>query len=106
MFDLIDTSQLDTAAMPRLSSLPLIPIDQDSSGTLSVQVPQKSCRFLSLNFRGDSANGVENYGHKLKDGISSITSSETDNDDVNKSIKHAHSILRNIHKSIFEEQVS
>lgn len=105
MFDLIDTSQLDTAAMPRLSSLPLIPIDQDSSGTLSVQVPQKSCRFLSLNFRGDSANGVENYGHKLKDGISSITSSETDNDDVNKSIKHAHSILRNIHKSIFEEQV-
>jgi len=27
------------------------------------------------------------------------------NDDVNKSIKHAHSILRDIHRSIFEEQV-
>ncbi|KAF0914479.1 hypothetical protein E2562_028961 [Oryza meyeriana var. granulata] len=109
MFDLIDSSQLDTAAMPRLSSLSLIPIDQDSSGTLSVQVPQKSCRFLSLNFHGDRNNGAESYGYKLKDGNSSTTSSsaenDAENDDVNKSIKHAHSILRNIHKSIFEEQV-
>uniref|UniRef100_A0A0D9Y1V0 Mediator of RNA polymerase II transcription subunit 17 n=1 Tax=Leersia perrieri TaxID=77586 RepID=A0A0D9Y1V0_9ORYZ len=109
MFDLIDSSQLDTPAMPRLSSLSLIPIDQDSSGTLSVQAPQKSCRFLSLNFRGDSANGAETYGYKLKDGgISSITSStenDAENDDVNKSVKQAHSILRNTHKSIFEEQV-
>ncbi|XP_040385370.1 mediator of RNA polymerase II transcription subunit 17 [Oryza brachyantha] len=109
MFDLVDSSQLDTSVMPRLSSLSLIPIDQDSSGTLSVQVPQKSCRFLSLNFRGDSTNGAESYGYKLKDGISNITPSATendaDNDDVNKSIKNAHSILRNIHESIFEEQV-
>ncbi|KAM0897576.1 hypothetical protein ACQ4PT_022485 [Festuca glaucescens] len=108
MFDVIDTSQLDTAAMPRFSSMALIPIDQDSLGTLSVQVPQKSCRFLSLQFRGDSANSVQNYACKLK-GVSSTSSAEEidtlENDDVNKSVKHAHSILRNIHKSIFEEQV-
>jgi hypothetical protein len=109
MFDVIDTSQLDTAAMPRFSSMALIPIDQDSLGTLSVQVPQKSCRFLSLQFRGDGANGAENYACKLK-GVSSTSSAEEidtlEDDDVNKSVKHAHSILRNIHKSIFEEQVS
>ncbi|KAL5206399.1 hypothetical protein ABZP36_034608 [Zizania latifolia] len=109
MFDLVDSSQLDTTAMPRLPSLPLIPIDQDSSGTLSVQVPQNSCCFLSLNFHGDNANGVDRFRCKLKDGISSITSATENNalqnDDVNKSIKHAHSILRSIHKSRFEEQV-
>uniref|UniRef100_A0ACD5TRE1 Uncharacterized protein n=1 Tax=Avena sativa TaxID=4498 RepID=A0ACD5TRE1_AVESA len=108
MFDVIDTSQLDTAAMPRFSSMSLIPIDQDSFGTLSVQVPQKSFRFLTLQFRGDDANGVESYTCKMK-GISSTTSAEgndtLEEDDVNKSVKHAHSILRNIHKSIFEEQV-
>ncbi|XP_044424521.1 mediator of RNA polymerase II transcription subunit 17 isoform X2 [Triticum aestivum] len=65
MFDVVDTSQLDTAEMPRLSSLSLVPIDQDSSAE-------------------DDAS---------------------ENDDVNKSVKQAHSILRNIHKSIFEEQV-
>ena len=108
MFDVIDTSQLDTAAMPRLSSMSLIPIDQDSLGTLSVQAPQKSCRFLSLQFRGDGDNGVESYTCKMK-GVSSTTSAEendpSENDDVNKSVKQAHSILRNIHQSIFEEQV-
>ncbi|KAF7103793.1 hypothetical protein CFC21_104738 [Triticum aestivum] len=109
MFDVVDTSQLDTEVMPRLSSLSFVPIDQDSSGTLSVQVPQKSCRFLSLQFRGDSASGVESYTCKTK-GVSSTTSSAaeddaSENDDVNKSVKQAHSTLRNIHKSIFEEQV-
>lgn len=108
MFDVVDTSQLDTAAMPRMSSMSLVPIDQDSSGTLSVQVLQKSCRFLSLQLRGDNASSAESYACKMK-GISSTTSAaENDaleNDDVNKSVKHAHSILRNIHKSIFEEQV-
>ena len=108
MFDVIDTSQLDTAAMPRLSSMSLIPIDQDSLGTLSVQAQQKSCRFLSLQFRGDGDNGVESYTCKMK-GVSSTTSAEendpSENDDVNKSVKQAHSILRNIHQSIFEEQV-
>ncbi|KAM3207084.1 hypothetical protein ACQJBY_062341 [Aegilops geniculata] len=109
MFDVVDTSQLDTAAMPRMSSLSLVQIDQDSSGTLSVQVPQKSCRFLSLQFRRDSANGPESYACRTK-GVSSTTSSAAEDDaledgDVNKSVKQAHSILRNIHKSIFEEQV-
>ncbi|KAF7106387.1 hypothetical protein CFC21_107123 [Triticum aestivum] len=109
MFDVVDTSQLDTAAMPRMSSLSLVQIDQDSSGTLSVQVPQKACRFLSLQFRRDSANGPESYACRTK-GVSSTTSSAAEDDaleedDVNKSVKQAHSILRNIHKSIFEEQV-
>jgi hypothetical protein len=108
MFDVIDTSQLDTAAMPRLSSMTLIPIDQDSSGTLSVQAPQKSCRFLSLQFRGNGATSVESSTCKMK-GVSSTTYAEendaSENDDVNKSVKPAHSILRDIHKSIFEEQV-
>uniref|UniRef100_A0A453SVY8 Mediator of RNA polymerase II transcription subunit 17 n=1 Tax=Aegilops tauschii subsp. strangulata TaxID=200361 RepID=A0A453SVY8_AEGTS len=109
MFDVVDTSQLDTTAMSRLSSLPLVPIDQDSSGILSVHVPQKSCRFLSVQFLGDSASGAEGYASKAK-GISSTTSSAaeddaSENDDVNKSVKQAHSIFRNIHKSIFEEQV-
>lgn len=110
MFDLVDSSQLDTTTMPRLSPLSLIPIDQDSSGTLSVQIPQKSLRSLNLRFHGDSTNNAESSASKKKEGTLSSTSSEAEkdaleNDDVNKSIKHAHSILRDIHKSIFEEQV-
>ncbi|KAK3163655.1 hypothetical protein QOZ80_1AG0006450 [Eleusine coracana subsp. coracana] len=110
MFDLADSSQLDAAAMPRLSPLSLVPIDKDSSGTLSVTIPQKSFRSLSLQFLGDSDNNAESNASRKKEGTLSRTSSEVEkdtleNDDANKSVKHAHSILRNIHKSIFEEQV-
>ncbi|KAL6626565.1 hypothetical protein ACP70R_030291 [Stipagrostis hirtigluma subsp. patula] len=110
MFDLADSSQLDTAAMPRLSPLSFIPIDQDSSGTLSVQIPQKAFRSLSLQFRGDSDHNAECNADRKKEGTLNTTSSQSEkdapeNDDVNKSIKHTHSILRKIHKTIFEEQV-
>lgn len=110
MFDLVDSYQLDTTTMPRVSPLSLVPIDQDSSGTLSVQIPQKSFRSLSLQFYGDTANNAESSASKKKEDTLSSSSSETDkdaleNDDVNKSVKQAHSILRDIHKSIFEEQV-
>jgi mediator of RNA polymerase II transcription subunit 17 len=110
MFDLVDTSQLDTTTMPRLSPLSLIPIDQDSSGTLSVQIPQKCFHSLSLRFHGDIANNAESSAVKRKEGTltNTTTGAENDvleNDDVNKSTEHAHSILRDIHKSIFEEQV-
>jgi len=110
MFDLVDSYQLDTTTMPRISPLSLVPIDQDSSGTLSVQIPQKSFRSLSLQFYGDSTNSAEGRASKKKEGTLSSTSSEAEkdaleNDDVNKSVKQAHSILRDIHKTIFEEQV-
>ena len=109
-FDLVDSYQLDTTTMPRISPLSLVPIDQDSSGTLSVQIPQKSFRSLSLQFYGDSTNSAEGRASKKKEGTLSSTSSEAEkdaleNDDVNKSVKQAHSILRDIHKTIFEEQV-
>lgn len=109
MFDLADGSQLDAAAMLRLSPLSLVPIDKDSSGTLSVTIPQKSFRSLSLQFLGDSDNNAESNASRKKEGTLSGTSEvekdTLENDDLNKSIKHAHSILRKIHKSIFEEQV-
>ncbi|XP_062191277.1 mediator of RNA polymerase II transcription subunit 17-like [Phragmites australis] len=110
IFDLADCSQLDTTTVPRLSPSALVPIDQESSGTLSVQIQQKSFRSLSLQFRGGSDNNAEGNASRKKGGTLSSTSSEAEkdtleNDDVNKSIKHAHSILRNIQKSIFEEQV-
>lgn len=102
MFDLVDSYQLDTTTMPRISPLSFVPIDQDSSGTLSVQIPQKSFRSLSLQFYGDSAS------KKKESTLSSTSEGDKDgleNDDINKSIRQAHSILRDIHKSIFEEQV-
>jgi mediator of RNA polymerase II transcription subunit 17 len=110
MFDLADSSQLDAATMPRFSPLFLVPIDKDSSGTLSIKIPPKSFRSLSLRFLGDSDNNAESNASQKKDGILSSTSSEAENDavennGVNKSVQHAHSVLRNIHKSIFEEQV-
>ena len=110
MFDLADCSQLDTTTVPRLSPSALVPIDQESSGTLSVQIQQKFFRSLSLRFRGDSDNNAERNASRKKEGTLSSINSEAEkdaleNDDINKSIKHAHSILRNIHKSIFEEQV-
>lgn len=110
MFDLVDSSQLDTTTVLRLSPLSLIPIDQDSSGTLSVQIPQKSLRSLSLKFHGDIVNIAESSAIKKKEGTLTNTTAEAEkdvlaDDDVNKSIRYAHSILRDIHKSIFEEQV-
>jgi mediator of RNA polymerase II transcription subunit 17 len=110
MFDLADSSQLDAAIMPRLLPLSLVPIDRDTSGTLSVTIPAKSFRSLNLQFLGDSDNNAEINASRKKEGTLSSTSSEVENDalennDVNKSVKYAHSILRNIHKSIFEEQV-
>ncbi|KAL6847728.1 hypothetical protein ACP4OV_021856 [Aristida adscensionis] len=109
MFDLADSSQLDTAAMPRLSPLSFVPIDQDTSGTLSVQIPQKAFRSLSLRFRGDGDHNAENNTRRKKEGTLSNTSEvekgALENGDVNKSVKHTNSILRKIHRTIFEEQV-
>ncbi|KAJ0971238.1 hypothetical protein J5N97_019197 [Dioscorea zingiberensis] len=109
--DLLDSSLLDFTASARSYSPSTIRIDHDSAGNLAVQLPQKSCRTLCLSFLGAHPNyvprsfvkftmygSVEHVSHGSKKEI--LT-----DEDVNECVKNAHSILREIRRSIFEEQV-
>ncbi|XP_039122624.1 mediator of RNA polymerase II transcription subunit 17 [Dioscorea cayenensis subsp. rotundata] len=109
--DLLESSLLDLTASARPSPLSTVRIDHDSAGILAVQLPQKSCRSLCLRFLGAHPNYIPRSFGKFpmrgsgehfscggrKEGLTA--------EDVNECVKNAHGILREIHRSIFEEQV-
>lgn len=109
--DLLESSLLDLTASARPSPLSTVRIDHDSAGILTVQLPQKSCRSLCLRFLGAHPNYIPRSFGKFpmrgsgehfscggrKEGLTA--------EDVNECVKNAHGILREIHRSIFEEQV-
>ncbi|KAJ3683345.1 hypothetical protein LUZ60_013572 [Juncus effusus] len=81
------------------SSLSTIRIDQDKSGVLSIQLPQKARRFLSLRFLGDDCSSPAEK--KVN-----VSKKECLNEeDLNGGVKSTHSVLRSIHRAIFEERV-
>lgn len=107
-FDLLDNSVSDFTALSSPSSVSTVRVDHHCSGILSIQKPQKSCYSLSLRFIGVDPSCKQKSSRKIyslaehprvakKEALSA--------EDVNECIKDTHSILREIHQSIFEEQV-
>ncbi|KAL5729540.1 hypothetical protein ACHQM5_002478 [Ranunculus cassubicifolius] len=94
--DLCDNSFSDPMAVYRSPSISSIKVDHDSAGMLSVNLPPKSCRSIQFGFVGDHS------GYKpIK-----VSKKESGRDeDVDASAKETHSILREVHRAIFDEQV-
>ncbi|KAL5717066.1 hypothetical protein ACHQM5_010141 [Ranunculus cassubicifolius] len=94
--DLCDNSLSDPMAVYRSPSISSIKVDHDSAGMLSVNLPPKSCRSIQFGFVGDHS------GYKL---IKVSKKEYVRDEDVDASAKETHSILREVHRAIFDEQV-
>lgn len=103
-FDLFDSSLYDSVAVFRPSALSPIRVEQDSAGMLAINLPQNSCRSLRFGFLGV---GLRTESDKKNNTQSVETSREIEEQPVNDDdfIEKTHSLLREVHKSIFSEQV-
>ncbi|CAA6672665.1 unnamed protein product [Spirodela intermedia] len=86
--DLHDSSLSDPTVFSRPSLLSTVRIDHDPTGMLALQLPPKSCRSLHFGFSFQD------------DKIDPLTEAAVD-----ESVQGTHSVLREIHQAIFEEQV-
>lgn len=108
--DLKDTSISDGTITSRPSTLSTVRVDQDSAGILAVERPLKSCRSLCLRFVGAHPTWKpKSFIRKKVDGLGKhlgeVKKEALTDGDVNECVKDTHSTLREIHQSIFQEQV-
>lgn len=108
--DLQDNSISDGMLLSRPSSLSTVLVDQDSAGILAVQRPLKSCKSLCLVFRGARpSRKLRSFIRRKVDGsgahLPKASKEALTDEDVNECVKDTHSTLREIHQSIFQEQV-
>ncbi|EHA8592548.1 mediator of RNA polymerase II transcription subunit 17 [Cocos nucifera] len=109
-FDLLDNSFVDLTALSRPSSISTVRVDHHYSGILSIQRPQKLCRFISLRFIGaDPSCKQKSISRKkiysLAEHHRAAKTEALTDEEVNECVKDTHSILCEIHQSTFEEQV-
>lgn len=108
--DLFDNSLSDPVAFFRPSSISTVRVDHNSAGMLTVILPPNSCRSIHFGFLGSHSSCTpRRYSKGKKDGLGEHPSREAkkvvSDEDVDEGIKEAHSVLREIHRAIFEEEV-
>ncbi|KAL5986176.1 hypothetical protein ACLOJK_028170 [Asimina triloba] len=108
--DLFDTSLLDSAAMFRPSAISTVRVDHDSAGMLTLQLPPNSCHSIQFGFIGDPSRCKRKKVSKselyiLGEKSMRESKKEANDEDVDKCAKVTHSVLREIHRAIFDEQV-
>ncbi|CAK9182140.1 unnamed protein product [Ilex paraguariensis] len=106
--DLFDNSLFDPAAAFRPSSISTVRIEHDPAGMLAVNLPANSRRTLQFELLG--AHSVHNARKISKDktrgsveDFSRKTKKELASDD--DSVRETHSVMREVHRAIFHEQV-
>ncbi|KFK26261.1 hypothetical protein AALP_AA8G224100 [Arabis alpina] len=103
--DLSDSSLYDPTSGFRPSTLSTIRVEHDSAGMLAINLPQDSWHSLRFGFVG--WNSIDNPNASAEDRDSTtdqdISGKQSIND--NESVKETHSLLREVHKSIFAEQL-
>lgn len=107
--DLSDSSLYDLASAFRPSSMSTILVEHDAAGMLAVNLPQNSCRSLHFEFLGfSSAYYGRNYNmtklQTLPENSAKETRKEHASDD--ECVRGIHSILRGVHRAIYDEQVN
>ncbi|KAJ4873681.1 Mediator of RNA polymerase II transcription subunit 17 [Raphanus sativus] len=105
-FDLSDGSVYDPASGFRPSTLSTIRVEHDSAGMLAINLPQDSWYSLRFGFVGLNSidNPNESNAHiNSTTGEDLISEKESLSDD--ESVRETHSLLREVHKSIFAEQL-
>lgn len=100
--DLFDNSLYDPAAIFRPSSLSTVRVDHDSAGMLAINLPPNSYRSLQFRFLGadPGVSPIESSQTKIR--LSSEAEKESVSDD--ECVKETHSLLREVHQAIFDEQ--
>ncbi|MQL91275.1 hypothetical protein Taro_023881 [Colocasia esculenta] len=110
--DLHDSLLSDSTVISRPSLLSTAHVDHDPAGMLALQLLPKSCRFIHFGFVGEDTKcrtgttSTIRKQHRQVEHPSKETKGEPlSEEDVNESVKETHSVLREIHQAIFEEQV-
>ena len=105
--DLFSNSLHDPVAVFRPSSLSIVRVDHDSAGMLAVHLPPNSCRALHFGFLGGHLGNIPKEPSKTKThGPDELPSKEIKKPlSDNECVKETHSVLREGHQAIFDEQV-
>ncbi|KAK6941633.1 hypothetical protein RJ641_027010 [Dillenia turbinata] len=105
--DLYDNLPNEPAAGLR-TSLPMVRVEHDSAGMLAVKLAPNSRRSIHFGFLGTRSGDITGNSNKvnsfsLAERSSRETKKEPGSDD--ECIKQTHSVLREVHRGIFDEQV-
>ncbi|KAG9459666.1 hypothetical protein H6P81_004174 [Aristolochia fimbriata] len=105
--DLFDSSLSDPMVVFRPLSISTVRVDRDAAGMLAIDLPPKSCRSIQFGFSSDSSS------YKLKkhcnsseeNSLQDVKKESAKDEDVDRCVKETHSVLREVHRAIFDEQV-
>lgn len=106
--DLFDNLLYDPASVYRPSSLSMVRVDHDPAGMLAINLPPNSCRSLQFGFFGiNPSDSTETSNFKVcsSDQHHSRESEKDAGSDDESIIKEMHLLLRQVHQTIFDEQV-
>ncbi|PON87645.1 Mediator complex, subunit Med [Trema orientale] len=106
--DLFDNLLYDPASVYRPSSLSMVRVDHDPAGMLAINLPPSSCRSLQFGFFGTHpCDSTETSYIKVRssDQHNSRESEKDAGSDDECIIKEMHLLLRQVHQTIFDEQV-
>ncbi|KAG4382113.1 hypothetical protein GLYMA_14G007400v4 [Glycine max] len=106
-FDLFDNSY-DQAAIIRSLSMSTVRVNHDAVGMLAINVSPDLCHSLQLGFVGVQSDDTRRKSNENKSQFSGEhnlgeTSEESLSDE--ECVKKTHSLLREVHEAIFNEQV-
>ncbi|XP_045831891.1 mediator of RNA polymerase II transcription subunit 17 [Trifolium pratense] len=106
-FDLFDNSY-DQGAIIRSSLMSTVRVNHDAAGMLAINVSPELCHSLQFGFVGAQPDDMqkksnENKSHLPDEDSSDETGIESSRDE--ECVKKTHSLLRDVHKAIFNEQV-
>lgn len=107
--DLFDNSLNHPAAVLRPSSISTMLIEHDSAGMLVVNLPPNSCRSLQFEFHGSHSlpNVRKSRKLRMKSMVQDSSEDSTRKGPVNDDacVRETHSLLREVHQAISDEQV-
>lgn len=109
-FDLFDSSY-DQAAIIRSLSMSTVRVTHDAAGMLAINVSPDLCHSLQFGFAGAQSDDNHDIWRKSNGNKSHFSGEhnlgETGEDSLSdeECVKKTHSLLREVHKAIFNEQV-
>lgn len=105
--DLFDSALYDSATAFRPSGLSTIRIEHDAAGMLAINLPPNSCRSLRFGFLGIHSGDTSDDSGEVKTYNSAQPSKEDGKEsaDDDQCVRGTHSLIREAHQTIFNEQV-
>lgn len=105
-FDLFDNSY-DQGAIIRSSPMSTVRVNHDAAGMLAINVSPNLCHSLEFGFVGAQLN-MQKKSNENKSPLSDehcLGETDTESSSDEEYVKKTHSLLRDVHKAIFNEQV-